>query len=48
MYAAKTIILIYKSNIENMLIAYQNIVKIKNFKELMLFRIIFEESKNIL
>ena len=37
-----------KSNIENTLIARKNIVEIKRFKKLMIFRIIFEESKKIL
>ena len=48
MNAVKMIILICKSNIENTLIARKNIVKIRKFKKLMIFRIIFEESKKIL
>ena len=46
--AAEVIILIYKSNIKNTLTARKNIVKIKKLKKLMIFRIIFEESKKIL
>ena len=37
-----------KLNIENILIARKNIVKIKKFKKLMIFRISFEENKKIL
>ena len=48
MNAAKIIILIYKLNIENTLIARKNIVKIKKFKKLIIFEIIFEENKKIL
>ena len=50
MNAAEIISLIYKSKIENTLIARKNIVKIKNlkFKKLMIFRIILEESKKML
>ena len=48
MNIAKIIILIYKSKIKNTLIARKNIVKIKKFKKLMIFKIIFEESKKIL
>ena len=48
MSAVKMIVLICKSNIEDTLTARKNIVKIKRFKELMIFRIIFEESKKIL
>ena len=44
----KTIILIYKLNIENTLIACKNIVKIKKFKNSIIFRITFEKSKKIL
>ena len=46
--AAKMIILTYKSNIENTLIARKDIVKVKKFKELMIFKIIFEKNKKIL
>ena len=46
--ATEMIILTRESNIENTLIAHKNIVKIKKFKKLMIFRIIFEESKKIL
>ena len=46
--AIKIIILIRKSNIENTLTAHKNIVEIKKFKKLMIFKVIFEESKNIL
>ena len=48
MNAAEMIILTYKSNIENTLTARKNIVKIKKFKKLMIFKVIFEESKKIL
>ena len=48
MNAAEMIVLTYKSNIENTLTARKNIVKIKKYKKLMIFRIIFEESKKIL
>ena len=48
MNAAKMIILIRESNIENTLIARKNIVEIRKFKKLMIFRIIFEENKKIL
>ena len=47
MSATEIIILICKSNIENILTARKNIVKIKRFKELMIFKIIFEKSKKI-
>ena len=46
--ATEMIALTRKSNIENTLIARKNIVEIKKFKKLMIFRIIFEESKKIL
>ena len=46
--AAKMIILIRELNIKNMLIARKNIVKIKKFKKLMIFKVIFEKSKKIL
>ena len=48
MNVTKINILIRKLNIENTLTARKNIVKIKKFKKLMIFRIIFEESKKIL
>ena len=48
MSAAKMIALTHKSNIENTLTARKNIVEVKKFKELMIFRIIFEGSKKIL
>ena len=48
MNAVKMIVLTCKSNIKNTLIARKNIVKIKRFKKLMIFKIIFEESKKIL
>ena len=46
--AAKMIILTHKSNIENTLTACKNIVKIKKFKELIIFKVIFERRKKIL
>ena len=48
MSAAKMITLTHESDIENTLIARKNIVEIRRFKKLMIFRIIFEESKKIL
>ena len=48
MSAAKMIALTCKSNIKDMLTARKNIVKIRKFKKLMIFRIIFEENKKIL
>ena len=48
MNAAEMIALIYKSNIKNMLIARKNIVKIRKFKKLMIFKVIFEKSKKTL
>ena len=45
MNAVKMIVLIYKSNIEDTLIARKNIIKIKKFKKLMIFKIIFEKIK---
>ena len=48
MNAANIIALTRKLNIENILIARKNIIKIRKFKKLMIFRIIFEESKKIL
>ena len=46
--ATEMIVLTCELNIENTLIARKNIVKIKRFKELIIFKIIFEESKKIL
>ena len=43
--AMKIIVLICESNIKNTLTARKNIVKIKKFKRLMIFRIIFEKNK---
>ena len=48
MNAAEIIALTRKSNIENTLIVHKNIVKIKKFKKLMIFKIVFEENKKIL
>ena len=48
MNATKMIALTRKLNIKNTLIARKNIIKIKKFKELIIFRMIFEESKKIL
>ena len=48
MNAIKIIILICESNIENTLTARKNIVKIKKFKKLIIFKVIFEKSKKIL
>ena len=48
MSAIKIIILIRESNIENTLTARKNIIKIKRFKKLMIFKIIFEKNKKIL
>ena len=48
MNTAKMIVLICKSNIENMLTARKKIGKIKKFKRLIIFKIIFEKSKKIL
>ena len=48
MNATEIIILTNKSNIENTLTARKNIVKIRKFKKLMIFKIIFEKSKKIL
>ena len=42
------IVLTRELNIENTLIARKNIVEIKKFKKLMIFKIIFEKSKKIL
>ena len=46
--AAKMIVLTRKSNINDTLTARKNIIKIKKFKKLMIFRMIFEKSKKIL
>ena len=48
MNATEMIVLICESNIENTLTACKNIIKIKKFKKLMIFKIIFEKSKKIL
>ena len=48
MNAAEMIVLIRESNIENTLTARKNIVEIKKFKKLIIFKIIFEGSKKIL
>ena len=42
------IILTRELNIENTLTIYKNIVKIRKFKRLIIFKIIFKESKKIL
>ena len=48
MNATKIIVLTRELNIENTLTAHKNIVKIRKFKKLMIFRIILKESKKIL
>ena len=48
MSAAKIIALIRKLNIINMLSARKNIVEIRKFKKLMIFKVIFEKNKKIL
>ena len=48
MNAVEIIVLICKLNIKNTLIARKNIVKIKKFKRLMIFKVVFEENKKIL
>ena len=48
MSVAKIIALTRKSNTMNTLFARKNIVEIKKLKKLMIFKIIFEESKKIL
>ena len=48
MNTTKIIVLIYKLNIENTLITRKKIVKIKKFKKLMIFKVIFEKKKKIL
>ena len=46
--AMKIIVLTRKSDTINTLSAQKNIVKVKRFKKLIIFRIISEESKKIL
>ena len=48
MSAAKIIALIRELNTINMLLARKNIVEIRKFKKLIIFKIIFEKSKKIL
>ena len=48
MSATKIITLTHKLNIENTLIARKNIIEIKKFKKLIIFKIIFEENKKML
>ena len=48
MSAAEVIVLICESDIENTLATRKIIVKIRRFKKLMVFRVVFEESKKIL
>ena len=48
MNATEIIVLTCELNIENTLIARKNIVKVKKFKRLMIFKIIFEKNKKIL
>ena len=48
MNAAKMIALIRESDIEDTLAARKNIVGVRRFKKLMIFRIVFEGSKKIL
>ena len=48
MNAAKIIVLTRELNTMNTLFARKNIVEIKKFKKLMIFRIISEENKKIL
>ena len=48
MSAAEMIVLARESNTENTLTARKNIVEVRKFKKLMIFKIIFEESKKIL
>ena len=45
MSATKIIVLIRELNIENTLIARKNIIKIRKFKKLMIFKIIFKKNK---
>ena len=48
MNATKMIALIRELNIENTLTARKNIIKIRKFKKLMIFRKIFGKNKKIL
>ena len=48
MNATEMIVLTRELNIENTLTARKNIVEVKKFKKLMIFKIIFEENKKIL
>ena len=48
MNTTKIIILTRESNFKDTLTARKNIVKVKKFKKLMIFRMIFEENKKIL
>ena len=48
MSAAKIIALTRKLNTINILSARKNIIEIKKFKKLMIFKISFEENKKIL
>ena len=45
--STEMIALIYKLNNKSILIARKDIVKIKIFKRLMIFKVIFEKSKKI-
>ena len=46
--AIKIIALIYKLNTINTLFIRKNIVEVKEFKKLIIFRIIFKENKRLL
>ena len=46
--ATKMIALTRKLNIKNTLITRKNIIKIKKFKRLMIFKVIFKKNKKIL
>ena len=46
--AMKIIALTRESDIMNTLFAQKNIVEVKRFKELMIFKIVFKKSKKIL
>ena len=48
MNTTEIIVLIYKLNIKSTLIACKNIIKIKELKKLIIFKVIFERSKKIL
>ena len=48
MNVTKIIALTRESNMMNILFARKNIIEIKKFKKLMIFKIISEESKKIL